>query len=114
MSLFSRLLPAAALLFTFFAFSAFSAGSVSSHHHPANPQPAEQPLWQSEGVVKKVTDRQITLSHHAINALNWPPMTMAFDRPAQDAAQVQVGDKVAFTFSQRESGYQLVDITPAQ
>lgn len=107
----SRLLPVAALLFTF---SAVSAEPVSSHHHHAMATPAEQPVWQSEGVVKKVTDRQITLSHQAIAALNWPAMTMAFDRPAGAQTPVEVGKKVAFTFSQTDRGYQLVRITPLQ
>lgn len=113
MVILSRLLPVAALLFTV---SAFSAENVSSHHHHdmATPASAEQPVWQSQGVVKKVTDRQITLSHAAIEALNWPAMTMAFDRPAQAQPPVKVGDKVAFTFSQTDSGYQIVHITPLQ
>lgn len=51
MFIFSRLLPVAALLFTV---SAFSAEGVSTHHHAmAMPVSAEQPVWQSEGVVKK-------------------------------------------------------------
>jgi len=112
MFIFSRLLPVAALLFTV---SAFSAEGVSTHHHAmAMPVSAEQPVWQSEGVVKKITDRQITISHHAIEALNWPAMTMAFDRSASAQTPVSVGEKVAFSFSQTESGYQLVHITPLQ
>lgn len=41
-------------------------------------------------------------------------MTMAFDRSASAQTPVSVGEKVAFTFSQTESGYQLVHITPLQ
>lgn len=109
-----RLLPVMALLFSV---SAISAENMSSHHRDmsmSTPASAEQPLWQGEGVVKKVTDRQITLSHQAIEALNWPAMTMAFDRPAQTETPLAVGDKVAFTFTQTASGYQLVRITPLQ
>ncbi len=111
MFILSRMLPVAALLFTF---SAFSAENIPAHQHHgmAMPMSAEQPVWQSQGVVKKMTDRQITLSHAAIEALNWPPMTMAFDRPAHLPAPVQVGDKVTFTFSQTDSGYQLFHIAP--
>lgn len=111
MALISRLLPVAALLFTF---SAFSAADDTAHHHHAMNMSAEQPVWQSEGVVKKITDRQITIAHQAIGALNWPPMTMAFDRPAGQQTPVQPGEKVAFAFTQTDSGYQLVRITPAQ
>lgn len=50
MALISRLLPVAALLFTF---SAFSAADDTAHHHHAMNMSAEQPVWQSEGVVKK-------------------------------------------------------------
>ena len=60
MALISRLLPVAALLFTF---SAFSATDDTAHHHHAMNMSAEQPVWQSEGVVKKITDRQITIAH---------------------------------------------------
>lgn len=110
MTLLSRLLPVAALLFTF---SAFSAGNETSHQHHAMNMSTEQPVWQSEGVVKKITDRQITIAHQAIGALNWPPMTMAFDRPAQQETAVQPGERVTFSFTQTDSGYQLVRITPA-
>lgn len=113
MALISRLLPVAALLFTFSAFSA-TGDTAHHHHHHAMNMSAEQPVWQSEGVVKKITDRQITIAHQAIGALNWPPMTMAFDRPAGQQTPVQPGEKVAFSFTQTDSGYQLVRITPAQ
>lgn len=52
MFILSRLLPVAALLFTF---SAFSAENIPAHQHHgmAMPMSAEQPVWQSQGVVKK-------------------------------------------------------------
>ncbi|AMO48510.1 Cu(I)/Ag(I) efflux system protein CusF [Kosakonia oryzendophytica] len=79
-----------------------------SQHQAMQPQ-----VYQSQGVVKKVSAHSVSIAHTAIPALNWPPMTMQFARPQGSALPaVKPGDKVSFTFVQRDDGYQLVSLTP--
>lgn len=60
------------------------------------------------GVVKNVDSKAgvVTLSHEAVNSLNWPPMTMGFkvkDKMLLD--KLTVGKKVDFEFVQNADGY---------
>ncbi|MDV5355684.1 copper-binding protein [Enterobacter asburiae] len=88
--------------------SAYAQPHDMAHHHA---MPAQ--VYQSQGSVKKITPQAITIAHQAIPALNWPPMTMQFTvTPEHPLAQVKVGDKVRFSFSQSEQGYTLTAITP--
>ncbi|MEN0583253.1 MULTISPECIES: copper-binding protein [unclassified Kosakonia] len=74
---------------------------------------AQAQTYQSQGVIKKITPDAISIAHHAIPALNWPPMTMQFAlAKGSTFALVNVGDKVEFSFVQSENGYQLVSLTP--
>lgn len=70
-------------------------------------------VYHTEGTIKSVSPRALTISHQAISALNWPPMTMRFAPPEGEALPpVAVGDKVAFSFTRREGGYQIISLTP--
>lgn len=85
----------------------------SMHHDMSQHAAMQEPVYRSQGVIKKITPQSVSISHEAIPSLNWPPMTMQFALP-KDAGlpEVKVGDNVSFTFSQNESGYSLVSLTP--
>lgn len=68
---------------------------------PELPLPvAEQdpPTAQSSGVVEEVNADAgtITIAHEAIEAYEWPPMTMTFAAPGVDLTRVRAGEPVTF------------------
>lgn len=88
------------------------AHDMSAHagmsHSSSTPE-----VYHTEGVIKAVSPQELTISHRAIDALNWPPMTMRFAPPEGETLPlVTVGDKVTFSFTRREGGYQIVSLTP--
>lgn len=84
-----------------------------SAHAGMNPSSSASEVYHTEGTVKAVSPQALTISHQAISALNWPPMTMRFAPPEGEALPtVVVGDKVSFSFTRREGGYQIVSLTP--
>ncbi|AZI89797.1 copper-binding protein [Kosakonia sp. CCTCC M2018092] len=88
--------------------SAYAQTHDMAHHHA---MPAQ--VYQSQGTIKKITPQAISIAHQAIPALNWPPMTMQFMvAPEHPLAQVKVGDKISFSFSQSDRGYTLIALTP--
>jgi len=88
--------------------SAYAQTHDMAHHHA---MPAQ--VYQSQGSVKKITPQAISIAHQAIPALNWPPMAMQFMvAPEHPLAQVKVGDKISFSFSQSDRGYTLIALTP--
>lgn len=101
-----------ALAGVLFAVSAFSvsAHDMSAHTTMTMPSAAS---WQGEGVIKRVTPTSITIAHHPIPALNWPAMTMQFAQPTSQPVTAQrVGEEVEFTFTEGDSGYQIVSLNP--
>jgi len=83
------------------------------HHDMSQHAAMQAPVYHSQGIIKKVTPQAVSISHQAIPDLNWPPMTMQFALPqGVDLPELQVGQKVDFTFSQHERGYQIVSLTP--
>jgi Cu(I)/Ag(I) efflux system membrane fusion protein len=56
------------------------------------------------GVVESVARGEITISHGAIPALEWPAMTMTFALAPGVPAQVVAGDKVAFDIRPKTDG----------
>ncbi|MGK9172241.1 copper-binding protein [Yokenella regensburgei] len=95
-------------------FSAVQANDATAMQHDMSQHAAgHAPVYRSLGVIKKVTPDTVSIAHQAIPDLNWPPMTMQFALPQRDGAlAMQVGEKVSFTFSQNDNGYQLVSLTP--
>jgi len=88
------------------------AHDMSAHAGMASSSSASG-VYHTEGTIKAVSPRALTISHQAISALNWPPMTMRFAPPeAQALPPVAVGDKVTFSFTRREGGYQIISLTP--
>lgn len=78
---------------------------------PTQGQPA--PDYATEGVVDAVNGDTVTLSHHAVPGLNWPPMTMDFILPPGGLpAGVAVGGHVTFHFRLDDSGAHITQMTP--
>lgn len=72
----------------------------------------EQPVRHTAtGTVTRIAERNVTLRHGPIPALDWPAMTMAFaiEGPAQ-VQDLKPGDAVTFTFVQEGTGPRIVSI----
>lgn len=56
---------------------------------------------KAEGTIKAIntTKHTVTISHGAVPAVQWPPMTMAFAATESQLAGLTVGDRVSFSFS---------------
>ena len=69
---------------------------------------------RGQGKVEKIDKDQITLSHGPIPSMQWGPMTMGFQVPADGVpGTLAVGDTVAFEFRQSGDGrFQLTTVTP--
>lgn len=67
--------------------------------------------YSAQGKVDSVDADSITLSHGPIAALQWPAMTMPFNKPNPTAfADVKVGDTVRFEFRKKGDEYELVSV----
>ena len=65
---------------------------------PASAAPAPAAEHVVAGVVAKLAPGLVTLTHEAVPALQWPPMTMPFPLATPDLARgLKPGDKVRFT-----------------
>ena len=71
--------------------------------------------YAATGKVEAIDRSEITLSHEAIPALGWPAMTMPFAlADAQLAANLSIGQPVAFEFRRKAEGvFEIVSITAA-
>ncbi|WP_330082964.1 copper-binding protein [Methylocystis iwaonis] len=70
-----------------------------------------------QGVVEAVNEeeRQLRITHEAIPALKWPPMTMAFKvAPGVRLEGLGPGAKVTFTLSKSAQGYVIDQIQRVQ
>jgi Cu/Ag efflux protein CusF len=88
---------------------ALLAQSHGGHNHGGTAAPGD--AYGGEGVVKAMADGKITIAHEAIPQLRWGPMTMDFI--IQDPAlleDIEVGDKVYFTFVPRGRSHIIVEI----
>jgi len=66
----------------------------------------------TRGTVIAMDDKTITLDHEAVPSLNWPPMKMGFALPAGGLPKnLKIGDRVEFTFDNRDGGYRIESIT---
>ncbi|WP_312691408.1 copper-binding protein [Kosakonia sp.] len=106
---------AGAMLFSFSAAQAQTPHDMHGTHDMSQHNVMPIDVYQSQGVVKKITPQSISIAHQSVPALNWPPMTMQFSlAEGKVLPVVQPGDNVSFTFMQSENGYQLVSLTPQQ
>ncbi|ANI30104.1 hypothetical protein PL78_09755 [Yersinia entomophaga] len=106
-----------ATLFLVLPTAVFSA-DPHSHQHMYQPDASStsvETIYQSQGKIKTWSAAGVFISHQAIPALNWPPMTMSFSLPTADNLQpLTVGTEADFSFRQTAQGYELVSIAPHQ
>ncbi|CNE46752.1 putative efflux system protein [Yersinia nurmii] len=106
-----------ATLFLVLPTAVFSA-NPQAHQHMHQPDASSasvETLYQSQGKIKAWGTEGVSISHQAIPALNWPPMTMSFSLPTAGNLQpLTVGTEVDFRFRQTAQGYELVSIAPHQ
>ncbi|WP_297838147.1 copper-binding protein [Pseudomonas sp.] len=60
----------------------------------------QAPVANAEGTIKAIdtTKHTVTISHGAVPAVQWPPMTMAFSVTEGQLTGLTAGDRVAFSF----------------
>lgn len=60
----------------------------------------QAPVATADGTIKAIdlTKHIVTLSHGAVPAVKWPPMTMAFSVREDQLAGLMLGDRVTFSF----------------
>jgi len=81
---------------------------------PATPSPPTKalPLLQTRGRIEAISAGDVTLSHDAVPAIGWPPMTMTFKLASPGLGKDRkVGDRVAFGFEQRDAGPTIIQMT---
>jgi len=65
-------------------------------------------LHLAQGTVREIREDRITIAHGPVPSLDWPAMTLGFKAPAGGPPQdLKVGDRVRFSFSQSEEGFQI-------
>ena len=66
----------------------------------------------AQGTIKAIdaTKHTVTISHGAVPAVQWPPMTMAFSVTENQLAGLMVGDRVSFSFRLEGSRATIVSI----
>jgi Cu(I)/Ag(I) efflux system protein CusF len=66
----------------------------------------------AEGTIKAIdtTKHTVTISHGAVPAVQWPPMTMAFSVTEKQLAGLIVGDRVSFSFRVKDGKAAIVSI----
>lgn len=82
----------------------------------SNPTSAVTPdTYSASGRVNAIDGQTITLSHGAIPALKWGPMTMDFTLPESDfPANIHVGAQVDFQFTLDDNGAHIQHINPSK
>ena len=60
----------------------------------------QAPVATSDGTIKAIdtTKHTVTISHGAVPAVQWPPMTMAFSVTEDQLTGLTAGDRVTFSF----------------
>ena len=60
----------------------------------------QTPVANAEGTIKAIdtTKHTVTISHGAVPAVQWPPMTMAFSITEDQLKGLTAGDHVSFSF----------------
>jgi Cu(I)/Ag(I) efflux system protein CusF len=63
----------------------------------------------ADGTIKAIdtTKHTVTISHGAVPAVQWPPMTMAFSATADQLTGLKVGDRVTFEFRMAGGGWRV-------
>ena len=60
----------------------------------------QAPVATADGTIKAIntTKHTVTISHGAVPAVQWPPMTMAFSVTEDQLTGLKAGDRVSFSF----------------
>ena len=60
----------------------------------------QAPVANADGTIKAIdtTKHTVTISHGAVPAVQWPPMTMAFSVTEDQLTGLTAGDRVSFSF----------------
>jgi len=60
----------------------------------------QAPVANANGTIKAIdtTKHTVTITHGAVPAVQWPPMTMAFSVTEDQLTGLTAGDRVAFSF----------------
>ncbi len=66
----------------------------------------------AKGTIKAIdtTKHTVTISHGAVPAVQWPPMTMAFSVRENQLTGLTVGDHVSFSFTVKDGKAAIVSI----
>ncbi|EPA96840.1 MULTISPECIES: copper-binding protein [unclassified Pseudomonas] len=72
----------------------------------------QSPVANTEGTIKAIdtTKQTVTISHGAVPAMQWPPMTMAFSVTEKQMTGLTVGDHVSFSFRVKDGKAEIVSI----
>jgi Cu(I)/Ag(I) efflux system membrane fusion protein len=90
-----------------------SALPVAPSMKAATSVKAAPPAYATDGLIEKITPDAITISHNAIPALKWGPMTMDFQPPAGGLPKtIKAGDRVHFSLQPNQDAWQIVTIQP--
>lgn len=83
-----------------------AASNATAHEGHAN-------AYSGKGRITEMTAGELTLSHEAIPALQWPAMTMGFKLGQSElGAGLKVGQSIQFSFTKRGNDYVIVAIQP--
>jgi Cu(I)/Ag(I) efflux system protein CusF len=72
----------------------------------------QAPVATTDGTIKAIdtTKHTVTISHGAVPAVQWPPMTMAFSVTEDQLTGLTAGDRVTFSFRLEGSRATIVSI----
>ena len=77
-----------------------STASEAGNVHPAS------------GEVTAIAGDEISISHGPVESLGWPAMTMTFRAGSPEmVGQLNVGDRVSFSFRRDDGGYMLTSLS---
>jgi Cu(I)/Ag(I) efflux system membrane fusion protein len=91
-----------------------STQAATEQSDASTPERGSTASHRTKGIVKAISDQQITIAHEPVPSLQWPAMTMPFKfETADQASELEVGQRVRFSFIESEAGeFQLREIEP--
>ncbi len=104
-----------ALLYLSFLLAATVTELDAVSEEKAPPENAKSAPIVGHGTIEVIDldKRQLTIKHDAIEALNWPPMTMSFPAAEKlDISQWKVGDNINFQL-EKDKANQIIHIEKA-
>jgi Cu(I)/Ag(I) efflux system protein CusF len=73
----------------------------------------QAPVATADGTIKAIDTMKhtVTISHGAVAAVQWPPMTMAFSVTEDQLKGLKAGDRVSFSFRLKDGSAAIVSIS---